>query len=412
MRWGKLSVLAAAAVMLAAPAWAQDQDENWTKCKDDNPDLSMAGCSAVIQANKDSKEDIALAYYSRAAAFEARGFYERAIQDYDKAIELYPKYARAFNKRGYAYWATLKYDRAIQDFDQAILLEPKLALAYNNRGAAYRDKGQTDRAIEDFDKAIALLPKFAEAFGNRGICYQAKKEYDRAITDYNQSIKLDPKIPRVYYDRGIAEEAKGQADLALADYGKAIELDPRYTRALLQRGNLHLAKGAADLAIKDYDQAIKIDGHNAQALASRGRAKFAATQFAASAGDFEQSLSLLPNQPYAVMWLHLARARAKADDAAELKRNAAKLNLKAWPGPLILYFMKQQTAPQVMTAAATGDEQAKADQSCEAAFYLGEDAVIRRATLDAEKLLHQARDTCQPSFIEYDAAGAELALSK
>src|SRR5882724_10873077 len=136
MRWGILGVVAAMAAILSATAMAQGNDENWTKCKDDNPDIIFVGCTAVIQSGKEEKSNLAIAYYYRGGAYDSRGFYDRAIQDYDQAINLYPKYARAYNKRGYAYWATLKIDRAIQDFDQAITLDPKFALAFNNRGNA------------------------------------------------------------------------------------------------------------------------------------------------------------------------------------------------------------------------------------------------------------------------------------
>jgi lipoprotein NlpI len=408
MRWGLLGIVSAIAAMLSSMALAQGSDENWEKCKGDTPELVIAGCTAVIQSGKEENANLAIAYYYRGAAYDGRGFYDRAIQDYDQAITLYPKYASAFNKRGYAYWALFKIDRAIEDFDQAIALNPKFAQAFNNRGNAYRVKADYDRAIKDFDQALALLPKFPEAFGNRGICYQAKGEYQRAIQDYDQSIALDNKIPRVFYDRGTAYEAMGQHDDAIKNYDQAITLDPKYAHAFAERGNAYQNKGAFARAIEDYDQAAKLDSHNAQTFTSRGRAKFGAAQYAAAVGDFEQSLTLNPAQPYTVLWLHLAHARAKTDDTAELKKYTAKINLKSWPGPIIAFYMKQQTAQQVTAAAATGDPKTQSEQSCEAAFYLGEDELLRRNESEALRLLKQARDTCPPSFIEYDAAGFEL----
>ena len=50
-------------------------------------------------------------------------------------------------------------DRAIADFNQAIQLKPKYALAYNNRGVAYRSRGEFDKAIDDFTGAITLSPQ-------------------------------------------------------------------------------------------------------------------------------------------------------------------------------------------------------------------------------------------------------------
>ena len=63
------------------------------------------------------------------------------------------------------------FDRAIEDFNKAIDLKPDYAKAYYNRGIAYGDKGDFDRAIEDFNKAIDLNPDYAKAYYSRGIAY-------------------------------------------------------------------------------------------------------------------------------------------------------------------------------------------------------------------------------------------------
>ena len=49
-----------------------------------------------------------------------------------------------------------QHQRAIQDYDQAIRLNPRYAEAYNNRGIAYKNLGQHQRAIQDYDEAIRI----------------------------------------------------------------------------------------------------------------------------------------------------------------------------------------------------------------------------------------------------------------
>ena len=61
-----------------------------------------------------------------------------------------------------------EYDRAIVDFNKAIQLKPDFDAAYNNRGLAYHDKDDYDRAIVDFNTAIKLKPNFAAPYSNRG----------------------------------------------------------------------------------------------------------------------------------------------------------------------------------------------------------------------------------------------------
>ena len=61
-----------------------------------------------------------------------------------------------YNNRGISYKEKGELDRALKDFNKALELNPDFAEAYNNRGIAYGIKGQVDEAIEDASKAIAL----------------------------------------------------------------------------------------------------------------------------------------------------------------------------------------------------------------------------------------------------------------
>jgi len=98
--------------------------------------------------------------------------YGEALAAYDRAIQLDPSYALAYNNRGYAYYNLKEYHRAIADYDRAIQLDPNYALAYNNRGYAYHNLKEYQRAIADFDRAIQLDPNHTLAKNNREEAYR------------------------------------------------------------------------------------------------------------------------------------------------------------------------------------------------------------------------------------------------
>ena len=54
-------------------------------------------------------------------------------------------------------------DRAIQYYNKAIELEPDHPLAYCNRAGTYKKKGEADKAIADYTKVIGLQPLIKEA---------------------------------------------------------------------------------------------------------------------------------------------------------------------------------------------------------------------------------------------------------
>jgi tetratricopeptide (TPR) repeat protein len=65
--------------------------------------------------------------------------------------------------RGNAYLIKDDYDRAIADYNKAIELRPKRAGVYSNRGRAYEKKGDNARAIADYNKLLELDPDIQSA---------------------------------------------------------------------------------------------------------------------------------------------------------------------------------------------------------------------------------------------------------
>ena len=63
-----------------------------------------------------------------------KGQLDRAIEDFNKAIELYPDYAHVYVSRGYVYSRKGQYDKAIINFNKAVELYPDYANTYFGRG--------------------------------------------------------------------------------------------------------------------------------------------------------------------------------------------------------------------------------------------------------------------------------------
>lgn len=57
--------------------------------------------------------------------------FQGAMADFTKAIELDPKLAKAYTKRGRTFWRIGKSDAAIQDCTKAIEIDSRDAEAYN-----------------------------------------------------------------------------------------------------------------------------------------------------------------------------------------------------------------------------------------------------------------------------------------
>ncbi len=82
--------------------------------------------------------------------------FEPAIRMLNRAIELDPWLASAYNARGYAYLRLLNFNRALIDFSEALRLQPNYVNAYVNRAAARKRLGDATGAAADQRKADGL----------------------------------------------------------------------------------------------------------------------------------------------------------------------------------------------------------------------------------------------------------------
>lgn len=102
--------------------------------------------------------------------------------------------------RGSVYLTKGEYDRAIAEFNKALEINPKDSGTYKNRGAAYMNKGQYDQALSDYTKALEINPKDAEVYNARGRAYYFRGKYKESWEDLNKAEDLGYKVPPEFFD--------------------------------------------------------------------------------------------------------------------------------------------------------------------------------------------------------------------
>jgi tetratricopeptide (TPR) repeat protein len=165
----------------AVPVLARQESGGSCENKDKSfsVDQQINGCTALIQRGAQQKIGLAPAYYNRGNAYFAKGYYEQAISDYDKAIELEPNNAIVYFSRGKAYAYNNKFDEAISDYNKAIEINPKFAMAYFYRAQSYSETHEYERASADYGKTIDLEPKFELAYRYSSDLYKNHLEFER-----------------------------------------------------------------------------------------------------------------------------------------------------------------------------------------------------------------------------------------
>jgi len=127
-----------------------------------------------------------------------------------------------------------RWNEALNAYNKAIDLNPNDASAYNNRGLAYDNLDKDDLAIADYVKAIELNPKYGDAFNNLAKTYGRRGYYKQAILFYDRVIELNPKDADAYYNRGNAYGRLGDYGFASQDLKIAAKLGNIFAQKILK----------------------------------------------------------------------------------------------------------------------------------------------------------------------------------
>src|SRR5262249_23746256 len=144
-------------------------------------------------------------YRLRAAIWRSKQNPDRALADLDSVIALEPNNAFNYAERGSTWhlkWSdqhkkgigdrgAAAFGRAMQDFEAAIRLDPKFADTYNRRGNMLSAKGDVDGALADYSTAIGLNPNDPAPYHNRCLVRRRKSDLDGALADCSAAIRLD-----------------------------------------------------------------------------------------------------------------------------------------------------------------------------------------------------------------------------
>ncbi len=123
-----------------------------------------------------------------------------------------PKNRAAWVQLGNDYFDTHQPQKAIEAYDRALELKPNDPDVLTDQGVMYRTLGQFDKAIQNFEQASKADPKHVQSLFNMGVVYSSDlKQPKKAIDAWTRVIQLAPQSEQANNARSGIEELKGQA---------------------------------------------------------------------------------------------------------------------------------------------------------------------------------------------------------
>ena len=144
---------------------------------------------------------------------------EAKISFYNDIINRYPNNTKALYLRGCLYLDMYFYDKALVDFNKAVELGLDTTInykLYEYRGYSYYKLKEYNKAMSDYNRLLEFNDddyRKSYQYELRGYVHERLGEYDEAITDYNKALQLFEN-EKFYADLSYVYEKMGDKKMA------------------------------------------------------------------------------------------------------------------------------------------------------------------------------------------------------
>ncbi len=179
-------------------------------------------------------------YFNLAVYYQQNKNYIKALELYDKALQLDPANARTYNNQSLIYQELGNKDKAIEGFLKAIRLDSGYGKAYNNMGLTYYKEGNYSSAVTNFEKAMALDENNLESYNNLAIVYKKLNRLNEAKALYKRILTLVPSHAEASYNLALLFEDEGNIDSAVKFYRRFVKMGANSHPSLVSKVRNHL----------------------------------------------------------------------------------------------------------------------------------------------------------------------------
>ncbi len=256
--------------------------------------------SAIEKYRSQDQTRLAELHYERGEVFRYATKFDQAFEQYEKAIELHPNHANAYNSRGICYENQGKFDKALESYNRAIELNPESPIIMTNRGDTYRKTGQNEAAFEDYSKAISMNDQLALPYNQRGLLYNNVGDYQAAISDFQEALKRDPNYGSAQGNLADALRFANQFEEAVNAYSRALISAPLSLGLLYGRAECYRQLGRQAEAEAGYQTVLSQDKSHDLSWVGLGEIYVQAGQFERAEKQFTKAIEITPDYEHAL----------------------------------------------------------------------------------------------------------------
>ena len=193
--------------------------------------------------------------------------FDKAIEQYRKAIEIDPRYSPAYNLLGYAYRQVGKYDDAELAFKKYIELIPGDPNPYDSYAELLMKTGRFDESIAQYRKALGVNAQFTPSKVGIATNLMLQGKHTDAAAEMERlyaAARDDGERRNALFTKAVILVDAGNTDAAVKEIEREYALDAKLGDSANMSGdaqligNILLAAGRTDEAAKRFWQALDL----------------------------------------------------------------------------------------------------------------------------------------------------------
>ena len=275
--------------------------------------------SPLVYAQEPQKSlQLAREHYHQGVFYGRQEKYVEAIMELEKAIELHPAYADAYNALAVVYHRQKQYQKAIEYYLLGIEADPNHVKARTNLAMIYNEQHEYRKAVRQLEKTLEIDPNYAPAKNlitnvRKKADEQDAKELERqqkegerlSRASSEHTAKNTQKTPEQnLFDAGTILIRQGKIDAGIRKYRKGLEMRPHSADGYTLLGMAYREKYRVtnemmwrQEEIFAFNKALQYNPKHVPALLSLGEVLYEQGEIAKAKSYFQKVLQYAPDHP-------------------------------------------------------------------------------------------------------------------
>jgi tetratricopeptide (TPR) repeat protein len=255
-----------------------------------DPEKALADFNQAIELDGKNPEH----RLARADFYNSQKKYDEAVADIDAVIAEHSDVAGTYLVKATLLREQGKIDEALAALDKASEIAPAAPGIFQQRGELLRMKGDFPAAIEQFTKVLNMQPGLVLPLIHRSEAYLNNKEYDKALADIETVIKANPDLTIAHGLKAQTLASLERFPEAIAELKKLTDEEESQPEFQLQLALYYLFAKQPREAIDAYSELLEKDDDNFAALRGRADAYLNIGEHAKAVADFKKAIVVEP----------------------------------------------------------------------------------------------------------------------